>query len=68
MPRFERIANRIGMKAKLKQLQRMLKIADQRLGAVDEARAAEFKRGYELGGLAMKKAIQQATDEAKEKA
>ena len=49
MPRFERSIKRAGQKAKLKQLERHS--------------AQEYKRGFEMGGQVMKKAIEQAKGE-----
>lgn len=57
MARVNRIVTRAGMKAKLKQLQQAVKLWERQSHI-------EFKRGYELGGAAMKKAILQAQDEA----
>ena len=51
-----RIITRAGMKAKLKELQQLAKLWERQSHI-------EFKRGYELGGVAMKKAIAQAQAE-----
>ena len=59
MPRIDRIVNRASQKAKLKQLQMALK-------QLERHSAQEYKRGFEMGGLTMKKAIEQANAEAKE--
>lgn len=59
MGRIDRIVNRAGTKEKLKLLQRAVK-------HLERQQHEEFKRGFELGGVAMKKAIEQATAEAKE--
>ena len=56
MPRIDRIIKRAGMKSKLKQLQMAVK-------QLERHRAQEYKRGFEMGGLTMKKAIEQAKDE-----
>ena len=56
MPRVDRIVTRIGMKAKLKQLQMALK-------QLERHSAQEYKRGFEMGGLTMRKAIEQAQAE-----
>ena len=53
MPRVDRIVNRASLKAKLKQLQRAVK-------QLERHSAQEYKRGFEMGGLTMKKAIEQA--------
>ena len=56
MPRIDRIVARAGQKAKLKQLQMALK-------QLERHSAQEYKRGFEMGGLAMKKSITQAKEE-----
>ena len=56
MPRYERIANRASQKAKLKRLQMAVK-------QLERHSAQEYKRGFEMGGLTMKKAIEQASSE-----
>lgn len=54
--RAARIATRAGQKAKLKELQQLVKLWERQSHI-------EFKRGYELGGVVMKKAIAQAQAE-----
>ena len=54
--RAARILNRAGQKAKLKQLQMAVK-------QLERHSAQEYKRGFEMGGLTMKKAIEQAQAE-----
>ena len=56
MPRFERSIKRAGQKAKLKQLQMAVK-------QLERHSAQEYKRGFEMGGQVMKKAIEQAKGE-----
>ena len=56
MPRVDRIVKRAGMKKKLKQLQMAVK-------QLERHSAQEYKRGFEMGGLTMRKAIEQAKDE-----
>lgn len=56
MPRIDRIVKRAGMKSKLKQLQMAVK-------QLERHSAQEYKRGFEMGGLTMKKAIEQAQAE-----
>ena len=56
MGRINRIINRAGMKDKLKQLQMAVK-------QLERHSAQEYKRGFEMGGLTMKKAIEQAQAE-----
>ena len=56
MSRLKRIVNRAGQKAKLKQLQMAVK-------QLERHSAQEYKRGFEMGGLTMKKAIEQAQAE-----
>ena len=56
MPRIDRIVNRASQKAKLKQLQMALK-------QLERHSAQEYKRGFEMGGLTMRKAIEQAQAE-----
>ena len=56
MPRIDRIVKRAGMKDKLKQLQMAIK-------QLERHSAQEYKRGFEMGGLTMKKAIEQAQAE-----
>ena len=53
MGRINRIVTRAGQKTKLKQLQMALKQLERRS-------TQEYKRGFEMGGLTMKKAIEQA--------
>ena len=54
--RAARILNRAGQKARLKQLQMAVK-------QLERHSAQEYKRGFEMGGLTMKKAIEQAQAE-----
>ena len=56
MPRIDRIITRAGQKTKLKQLQMAIK-------QLERHSAHEYKRGFEMGGLTMKKSIEQAKDE-----
>ena len=56
MARVDRIVQRAGMKKKLKQLQMAVK-------QLERHSAQEYKRGFEMGGLTMRKAIEQAKDE-----
>ena len=56
MPRVDRIVNRASLKEKLKLLQRAVK-------QLERHSAQEYKRGFEMGGLTMRKAIEQAKDE-----
>ena len=56
MGRVNRIVNRAGMKEKLKLLQRAVK-------QLERHSTQEYKRGFEMGGLTMKKAIEQAQAE-----
>ena len=56
MGKIKRIVTRAGQKAKLKQLQMALK-------QLERHSAQEYKRGFEMGGLTMKKAIEQAQAE-----
>ena len=56
MGKIKRIVTRAGQKAKLKQLQMALK-------QLERHSVQEYKRGFEMGGLTMKKAIEQAKDE-----
>lgn len=51
-----RIVNRLAQRDKLKQLRQAVRLLERHA-------ALEFKRGYELGGVTMKKAIQQAQAE-----
>lgn len=57
MPRIDRAMKRRGMKEQLALLQRAVK-------NMEKYGREEFSRGYELGGMAMKRAIQQAQAEA----
>ena len=54
--RAQRIVTRAGQKARLKQLQMAVK-------QLERHSAQEYKRGFEMGGLTMKKAIEQAQAE-----
>ena len=54
--RVQRIVNRASMKERLKLLQRAVK-------QLERHSAQEYKRGFEMGGLTMKKAIEQAQAE-----
>ena len=56
MGRVNRIVTRAGMKDKLKRLQMAVK-------QLERHSAQEYKRGFEMGGLTMKKAIEQAKAE-----
>ena len=56
MGKINRLVTRAGQKAKLKQLQMALK-------QLERHSAQEYKRGFEMGGLTMKKAIEQAQAE-----
>ena len=56
MGKINRLVTRAGQKAKLKQLQMALK-------QLERHSAQEYKRGFEMGGLTMRKAIEQAQAE-----
>lgn len=57
--RINRIVQRAGMKARLKQLQKAV-------STMDKASAQAFKAGFDEGGKAMQAAYQQARGEQKD--